>query len=81
MRPMRRCQNNAASTPGTSAQMQQAYRDVERGLVDTDAGREAHNVGNPTRPADPAQPGTPTPAQPSDPARPGTPGPVEPDHR
>ena len=64
-----------------SAQMQQAYRDVERGLVDTDAGREAHNVGNPTRPADPAQPGTPTPAQPSDPARPGTPGPVEPDHR
>ena len=50
-----------------SAQMQQAYRDVERGLVDTDAGREAHNVGKPVQPADPAQP--------------GTPGPVEPDHK
>ena len=50
-----------------SAEMQQAYRDVERGLVDTDAGREAHNVGKPVVPADPAQP--------------GTPGPVEPDHK
>ena len=43
-----------------SADMQQAYRDVERGLVDTDAGREAHNVGmgQPVQPADPAPPGT-----------------------
>lgn len=51
-----------------SADMQQAYRDVERGLVDTDAGREAHNIGNgkPVVPADPVQPGSP---------------PVEPDHR
>ena len=64
-----------------SPQMQQAYRDVERGLVDTDAGREAHNVGNPVRPVDPAQPGAPAPVAPTDPARPGTPGPVEPDQR
>lgn len=64
-----------------SAEMQQAYRDVQRGLVDTDAGREAHNVGHPTRPADPAQPGTPGPASPTDPLQPGTPGPIEPDQR
>ena len=66
-----------------SAQMQQAYRDVERGLVDTDAGREAHNIGNPNpvRPADPAQPGTPGPANPTDSLKPGTPGPIEPDQR
>ncbi|MDD2712289.1 MAG: hypothetical protein PHU77_05145 [Simplicispira sp.] len=50
-----------------SAVMQQAYRDVERGLVNTDAGREAHSVGKPVIPPDPAQP--------------GTPGPVEPDHK
>ena len=30
-----------------SVDMQQAYLDVERGLVNTDAGREAHNVGKP----------------------------------
>ncbi len=64
-----------------SAQMQQAYRDVERGLVDTDAGREAHNVGNPVRPADPAQPGTPAPVAPAAPVQPGKPGPIEPDQR
>ena len=33
-----------------SAHMQQAYLDVKRGLVDTDAGREAHNVEKPTPP-------------------------------
>ncbi len=49
-----------------SADIQQGYRDVQRGLVDTDAGREAHNVGKPVLPAEPAPP--------------GTPGPVEPDH-
>ena len=64
-----------------SAEMQQAYRDVKRGLVDTDAGREAHNVGNPVRPADPAQPGAPAPVAPTAPSRPDTPGPVEPDRR
>lgn len=66
-----------------SPKMQQAYRDVERGLVDTDAGREAHNIGNPNpvRPADPAQPGTPGPANPTDPLKPGAPGPIEPDQR
>ena len=40
-----------------SAQMQQAYLDVKRGLVDTDAGREAHNVEKPTPAADSAKPG------------------------
>lgn len=42
-----------------SAQMQQAYLDVKRGLVDTDAGREAHNVEKPTPAADSAKPGPP----------------------
>lgn len=50
-----------------SADMQQAHRDVKRGLVDTDAGLEGHNVGKPVVPTEPTQP--------------GTPGPVEPDHR
>lgn len=50
-----------------SALVQQAYRDVARGLVNTDAGREAHNVGKSVVPPEPA--------------RPGTPGPVEPDHK
>lgn len=45
-----------------SAKMQQAYRDVKRGLVNTDAGREAHNVGKPVQPGDPEQPGTSAPA-------------------
>ena len=50
-----------------SPEMQQAYKDVTRGLVDTDAGRQAHNVGKPVIPPEPAAP--------------GTPGPVEPDHK
>ena len=50
-----------------SATVQQAYKDVTRGLVDTDAGRQAHNVGKPVVPPEPAAP--------------GTPGPVEPDHK
>lgn len=50
-----------------SPTVQQAYKDVTRGLVDTDAGRQAHNVGKPVVPPDPAAP--------------GTPGPVEPDHK
>lgn len=49
--------------------MQQAYRDVERGLVDTDAGREAHNVGHGQ------------PVQPPEPAGPRPPGPVAPDQQ
>ena len=40
-----------------SAHMQQAYLDVERGLVDTDAGREAHNVEKPSPPTDTAHSG------------------------
>lgn len=64
-----------------SPEMQQAYRDVERGLVDTDAGREAHNVGHPTRPVDPAQPGPPGSANPTVPLQPGKPGPIERDKR
>ena len=47
-----------------SAEMQQAYRDLERGLVDTDAGLEAYNVGKPGLPGDPAQAGAPKPAEP-----------------
>lgn len=50
-----------------SPKVQQAFKDVERGLVNTDAGREAHNVGKPVNPAEPALP--------------GTPGPIEPDHK
>ena len=55
-------------------QMQQAYRDVERGLVDTDAGREAHNVGHgapvePVHPAHPTQPGTAGSAKPDHPSK------------
>lgn len=50
-----------------SAKVQQAYKDVKRGLVDTDAGREAHNVGKPVVPPEPGAP--------------GKPGPVEPDHK
>lgn len=49
-----------------SATVQQAYKDLKRGLVNTDAGREAHNVGKPVVPPEPPLP--------------GTPGPVEPDH-
>lgn len=44
--------------------IEQAYRDVERGLVDTDAGRLAYNVGRPGLPRDPALPGAPGPAEP-----------------
>ncbi|MEO5606039.1 MAG: hypothetical protein ABIR13_00440 [Polaromonas sp.] len=46
--------------------MQQVYKDVKRGLVDTDAGREAHNVGNGehVQPAHPVQPGTSEPVEP-----------------
>lgn len=65
--PHERDQSPDMTDGAPSAEMQQAYRDVKRGLVDTDAGREAHNVGKPVVPADPAQP--------------GTPGPVEPDHK
>ncbi|NMM76670.1 hypothetical protein [Acidovorax sp. SRB_24] len=50
-----------------SADIQQAYRDVQRGLVDTDAGREAHNVGKPVQPPEPAPPGTPGPVEPDRP--------------
>ena len=57
-----------------SPQMQQAYRDVERGLVNTDAGREAHNVGQgapvqPVHPAHPTQPGTAGSAKPDHPSK------------
>ena len=65
--PHERDQSVDMTDGAPSAVMQQAYRDVERGLVNTDAGREAHNVGKPVQPPEP--PG------------PGTPGPVEPDHK
>ncbi len=78
--PHERDQSVGMTDGNSSAAMQQAYKDVKRGLVDTDAGREAHNVGHgePLQPTDPVQPGK--PVQP-EPFLPGTPGPVEPDHR
>lgn len=78
--PHERDQSVGMTDGNPSPAMQQAYQDVERGLVDTDAAREAHNVGHgkPLRPNEPVQPGK--PVQP-DPLQPGTPGPVEPDHR
>ncbi len=65
--PHERDQSVGMTDGNPSPLVQQAYRDVERGLVNTDAGREAHNVGKPVVPPEPAPP--------------GTPGPVEPDHR
>lgn len=65
--PHERDQSVGMTDGNPSALVQQAYRDVKRGLVDTDAAREAHNVGKPVTPPEPALP--------------GTPGPVEPDHK
>lgn len=65
--PHERDQSVGMTDGNPSAAVQQAYRDVARGLVDTDAGRRAHNVGKPVNPPEP-----PTP---------GGPGPVEPDQR
>ena len=65
--PHERDQSIGMTDGNPSALVQQAFRDVKRGLVDTDAGREAHNVGKPVVPPEPA--------------RPGTPGPVDPDHK
>lgn len=79
--PHERDQSVGMTDGNPSAAMQQAYKDVTRGLVDTDAGREAHNVGHgePLQPNDPMQqPGK--PVQPA-PLQPGAPGPVEPDHK
>ncbi len=77
--PHERDQSVGMTDGNPSPAMQQAYKDVERGLVNTDAAREAHNVGHgePLEPNDPVQPGK--PVQP-EPAQPGAPGPVEPDH-
>lgn len=77
--PHERDQSVGMTDGNPSAAMQQAYKDVERGLVNTDAAREAHNVGHgqPLQPNDPVAPGK--PVQP-DPLQPGAPGPVEPDH-
>ncbi len=65
--PHERDQSVGMTDFNPSPKVQQAYKDVTRGLVDTDAGREAHNVGKPVLPPEPA--------------RPGTPGPIEPDHK
>ena len=65
--PHERDQSVGMTDGNPSAKVQQAYRDVKRGLVDTDDGREAHNVGKPVVPPEPPLP--------------GTPGPVEPDHK
>lgn len=64
--PHERDQSTGMTDGNPSELVQQAYRDVSRGLVDTDAGREAHNVGKPVVP---------------EPPKPGTPGPIEPDHK
>ena len=65
--PLERVQSVGMTDGIPSAKVQQSHRDVKRGLVDTDAGREAHNVGKPVEPREPPLP--------------GTPGPVEPDHK
>lgn len=65
--PHERDQSVGMTDGNPSALVQQAYKDVTRGLVNTDAGREAHNVGKPVVPPEPPLP--------------GTPGPVEPDHK
>lgn len=65
--PHERDQSTGMTDGNPSELVQQAYKDVTRGLVDTDAGREAHNVGKPVVPPEPPLP--------------GTPGPVEPDHK
>lgn len=78
--PHERDQSVGMTDGNPSPAMQQAYKDVERGLVNTDAAREAHHVGHgePLQPNDPVQPGK--PVQP-EPPQPGAPGPVEPDHK
>ena len=78
--PHERDQSVGMTDGNPSPAMQQAYQDVKKGLVNTDAAREAHNVGHgePLQPNDPIQPGK--PVQP-DPLLPGAPGPVEPDHK
>ncbi|MCO5105205.1 MAG: hypothetical protein M9919_14515 [Burkholderiaceae bacterium] len=65
--PHERDQSVGMTDGNPSARVQQAYKDVTRGLVNTDAGREAHNVGKPVVPPEPPLP--------------GAPGPVEPDHK
>ena len=78
--PHERDQSVGMTDGNPSPVVQQAYKDVKRGLVDTDAALGAHTVGHgePLQPTDPIQPGK--PVQP-DLALPGTPGPVEPDHK
>lgn len=54
--PHERDQSIGMTDGNPSALVQQAYRDVQRGLVDTDAGREAHNIGKPVVLAEAAPP-------------------------
>lgn len=65
--PHERDQSVGMTDGNPSPKVQQAYKDLKRGLVDTDAGREAHNVGKPVVPPEPEAP--------------GAPGPIEPDHK
>ncbi len=65
--PHERDQSVGMTDGNPSAQVQQAFRDLERGLIDTDEGKRAHSVGKPVTP--------------NEPALPGTPGPIEPDHK
>ena len=65
--PHERDQSVGMTDGNPSAKVQQAYEDVTRGLVDTDAGQRAHNVGKPVVPPEPEAP--------------GAPGPIEPDHK
>lgn len=62
--PHERDQSIDMTDGNPSALVQQAFRDVKRGLVDTDAGREAHNVGKPVLPPEPGAPGEPGPVEP-----------------
>lgn len=65
--PHERDQSVGMTDGNPSPKVQQAYKDVTRGLVDTDAGKRAHNVGKPVVPPEPDAP--------------GSPGPIEPDHK
>ncbi|MGP1630769.1 MAG: hypothetical protein ACTS5V_12565, partial [Giesbergeria sp.] len=52
--PHERDQSTGMTDGNPSAVVQQAYRDVKRGLVNTDVGLESHKVGKPVVPSEPA---------------------------
>lgn len=62
--PHERDQSVGMTDGNPSPKVQQAYKDVKRGLVDTDEAKRAHSVGKPVIPPEPALPGTPGPVEP-----------------